>query len=614
MMVSHANLEGRMLEPQTRAALTEQLKPPSGFTLSYAVGTTFTLDLATALTVPLSFASHHVSAEDDTIGVLDAVRRAADRIDVFAQAGELSMGTRSDLVAFLEPMVHPVQASRGLFHPKVWFLEYRSGEHLTHRFLCASRNLTADRSWDVLVRLDERAPHIERHSDPRSLNQPLVTLLRTLPELCVLPMEAERRANVLGLADRWQDISWDTPDETRSLAFHVQGLRGSVLPDFAGQRALIVSPFLSDDGLRALRNRVRTATHLISRADSLDRLLPASLDKKLTTYVLDDAALPASDSDDADTESAYIPPGQRLAGLHAKIVVVDRMDGSHVFLGSANATRAAWEDNVEVMVELVGSLGKFGVEATLTAMGDLKDGYPTEGGQEAGADEEAERRLEAVVRNLAGVRLSARLIADELCLMRVWADADFARQVDRVGAAGIELRWHLLTRPDLGGTGLALGEEDAATIADIPLTDVTPFIVLIARDQTGRERRTILLARLLDDVPTRRDAIIGRQLTDRAAFVKLLTLLLEFSGVGLLSAGSGASGFFGTRQEFSDGSGLFEALVRAVGAGHHGLADARRIIDFVRDQGDENAVLPPGFDELWSRVWQAHLELTGPKQ
>ena len=78
-----------MLEPQTRAALTDMLHPPTGFTLSHAVATTFTLDLDTALTIPLSFAAHRATANDDPIGILDAVRRAADKVDIFAQAGQI---------------------------------------------------------------------------------------------------------------------------------------------------------------------------------------------------------------------------------------------------------------------------------------------------------------------------------------------------------------------------------------------------------------------------------------------------------------------------------------------------------------------------------------------
>ena len=78
-----------MLEPDGRAALTEQLRPPSGFHLRHAVATTFTLDLTTALSIPLAFAAHRVRESQDPIAILDAVRRAADKIDVFVQAGQI---------------------------------------------------------------------------------------------------------------------------------------------------------------------------------------------------------------------------------------------------------------------------------------------------------------------------------------------------------------------------------------------------------------------------------------------------------------------------------------------------------------------------------------------
>ena len=598
-----------MLEPQSRAALTEQLKPPTGFELSHAVGTTFTLDLASALAVPLSFASHRLSAQQDTLGVLDAIRRAADRVDVFAQAGELSMGTRSDLVAFLEPMIHPVTTRRGLFHPKVWFLEYRAGDEFVYRFLCASRNLTADRSWDVVVRLDGAPAGAGARRDAAAVNRPLVDLLRRLPSLTVQPLEPTRRDRLTEFAERWRNVIWERPDPMKSIAFHVFGIPGATLPDLHGKRALIVSPFLSDDGLRMLRGGVRTDTHLVSRAESLDRLAPATLDAKLSTYVLDDASTYAQDDESDGGLQPVVPPGERLSGLHAKAIVVDRLDGAHVFLGSANATHAAWQSNVEVMVEFVGPIPKVGVQATLDALGDLKEEYQTEGGHEPGEKEEAERRLEAFVRSLAGARLSARVLAGEPHSLRVWGDDSFVSALGR--RTDVSVRWHLLTRPDLGSGVIGASEPDAVILTGIPLADITPFIILIARDGVGNERRTIVLARLLDDLASRRDAIIARQLNDRAAFVRLLTLLLELSGAWVLAPnGSGGAGFFGTADATGVGTGLFEALVRAVGDGHHGLADARRIIDYLRDN-DAQAVLPDGFEQLWAEIWSAHLELTG---
>lgn len=599
-----------MLEPQSRAALTEQLKAPTGFELAHAVGTTFTLDLATALAVPLSFASHRLAVQDDTLGVLDAIRRAADRVDIFAQTGEISMGARSDLVAFLEPMIHPVAPRRGLFHPKVWFLEYRAGEHTAYRFLCASRNLTADRSWDLVVRLDGKPAQDGAKQDAAAINRPLAELLRRLPTFGVHELAPARRSRIEDLAERWRAVEWERPEPMRSIAFHVFGGAGASVPDVHGKRALIVSPFVSDDGLRMLRAGVRTNTHLISRGDSLDRLRPDSLDSKLSTYVLDEAAVFSPEDESGDGGGAVVPPGERLAGLHAKAIIVDRVDGAHVFLGSANATSAGWQNNVEVMVEFVGPIPKVGVEATLGALGELKEEFRTEGGSEPDAKEEAEHRLEAFVRGLASARFFARVVAGDPYALRVWADETLicamARRADEMS-----VRWHLLTRPDLGSGAIGAEESDAVLVPSIPLADITPFVVLVARDAIGNERRTIVVARLLDDVPSRRDAIIARQLTDRAAFVRLLTLLLELSGAWTMTpGGAGAIGFFGSAEESGVGTGLFEALVRAVGDGHHGLADARRIIEYLRGHGEEG-VLPEGFEELWNEVWAAHLELTG---
>jgi len=599
---------GRMLEPQSRAALTEQLRPPTGFELSHAVGTTFTLDLATALSVPLSFASHRLAADADTLGVLDAIRRAADRVDVFAQAGEISMGARSDLVAFLEPMIHPVATRRGLFHPKVWFLEFRDGERTAYRFLCASRNLTADRSWDVIVRLDGAPAPAERANAAAETNRPLAELLLMLPTLGVPALAAERRSRIERLAERWRTVEWERPDPMRSIRFHVFGLGAGPLPDFRGQRAFIVSPFLSDDGLRMLRAGVRTDTHLLSRIESLDRLRPESIDAALTTYVLDDAATYSFEDESAPGQGAPVPSGDRLVGLHAKAVVVDRADGAHVFLGSANATGAALHNNIEVMTEFVGPIPRVGVQATLEALGELKEEYPATGGAEPSEKEEAERRLEDFLRRLARARFSARVLSGDAYSLRVWSD-DMSELVGLLDDT-TSVRWNLLTRPDLGGTAAKLSEPDGELIADIPLADITPFLVLVARDEHGNERRTIVVARLLDDVESRRDAVIARQLTDRAAFVRLLTLLLELAGFSMLPLhGSGGPAFFGTAAA-DTGTGLFEALVRALGERHTGLTDARRIIDYLREHG-EDSILPEGFEELWHQVWAAHRELTG---
>src|SRR5688572_23131204 len=88
-----------MLDPTTRHLFTDALRPPSGFTVDIAVGTTYTLNLHTLLLPPLAMAAHDrasVEADEegddhdqrtDTLALLEAVRRFADRTTVFCHAG-----------------------------------------------------------------------------------------------------------------------------------------------------------------------------------------------------------------------------------------------------------------------------------------------------------------------------------------------------------------------------------------------------------------------------------------------------------------------------------------------------------------------------------------------
>ena len=93
----------------------------------------------------------------------------------------------------------------------------------------------------------------------------------------------------------------------------------------------------------------------------------------------------------------------------------------------------------------------------------------------------------------------------------------------------------------------------------------------------------------------------------------LVPVLILVLAAAALVAATGTTGFFGTAagSDAAEGAGLFEALLRAVAAGHDGLADAKRIIDYLASHGEDQAMMPPGFDSLWKQVWTAHLELTG---
>src|SRR5690349_19001163 len=153
----------QMLKPDERAHLLDLLRPPAGCALDFAVGTTFSLDLISALMLPLSFAFFDWEKPDgelvaDPLALLEALRRYRDRFTVFCQSCQIHLpATYPPLVTFLEPCICDVEAPdpEGIFHPKVWALKFvAKDEVIRYRILCLSRNLTFDRCWDTAVSLD----------------------------------------------------------------------------------------------------------------------------------------------------------------------------------------------------------------------------------------------------------------------------------------------------------------------------------------------------------------------------------------------------------------------------------------------------------------------------
>lgn len=630
----------RMLEPDGRAALTEQLRPPSGFQLAHAVATTFTLDLMTALSVPLAFAAHRVRESKDPIAILDAVRRAADKIDVFAQAGQVfKPRVASDLFALLEPMVHPALAPRPnmLFHPKVWVLEYSDGDARSYRMLCASRNLTNDRSWDLVVRLDGAAT-----DDLNEQSTPLATFIRALPAMSVQPLPNHRSTRIAELATAISRVEWEHPADVRSLRFHPFGVP-DVIPEplhklFDGKRHGVISPFLSDEGIRRIIPPRSTSISVLARREQLERLNGATL-KRIDALILDDAAndeetsLEEGQADSvAETAGARSPDIDPLVGLHAKAYILDRSTGSHLFIGSANATEAGFGGNVEMLVEFVGGQTKLGVAALLGEESPLRAltiPFQPDGNAEVPADENADYALEQVLRLLAGRRYFARVESSRVVsqedligsdpigsdpighetLYRIVLSADGPIRIP----PEVTARASLLTRP--ANTVTVPGE--SAAFERLALTDITPFIIIRVTDERDVTKSTVVAAALEGDIPGRQDAVIARQLADRSAFMRLLALLLALDGGDGLFNFDALGGMSAGWAE--DGSGLFETLVKAIGAEHGGLSDVARIIEHVRvaEAGrPEGAppVLPERFDELWESVWAAYSAKAGTSQ
>lgn len=595
-----------MLAPDSRVVLLEQLAPPPGSRFDAAAATTFTLDLTATLIPALAFTSYSYSGSSaDPIALLEAIRATGDRLDVFCQGGNIAAPSHvPDLLAFLEPLVHEVKRPRGgLFHPKIWFVRYvDDAGKASYRLFVLTRNLSNDRSWDLAVRLDSASLSDEEHE----ANAPLADLLASLPARTIRELAPERVERINQLAGEARRIEWQWPDTVRHLGFHFLDW-DRPMPDLPPGRRLVVSPFINDAGLALLDPR--GATTVLSRAVELEKLSP-EVAERLDAYVIDSMAV-VTETDETN-----------LGGdLHAKMFVVEptaKWASAHVFIGSANATDAAFQRNVEFMVELHGHRDHLGIDAFL---GDtapfrvLLEPYRATGGAAPDPDEDERRQVESALREIAEIEHQVAVIDRK-------GEASAATGLEvRVSArkpyplrAGWQVSVRLMTK---AGNSIVAAEGEAldGTFSGIATADVTPFLVVQITTDSGLDVACVIAAELINPPDDRLDHILARQIDTPDKFLRFLYLLLSLGNPHLLaqlagSAGGDGSGF-GIAQ--SGGPGILELVLRALSERPAALGDLDRLVQRLQSTEQGREVLPGGFDAFWATVREAQQLLGGAR-
>ncbi len=355
------------LAPADRRLLFGVLEPPEDHRLDHAIGTTFTLDLLALLRVPLAATTLPWSGPDggrveNPFALLAALRQNAARISLYCHAGMTKVPAGEvPLLAFLEDCVHPVTPPRpeGVFHPKMWLLRFApldEDEPVLYRLVVLSRNLTFDRSWDTAVTFDGRLLDRQRGL---AENRPLAAFIGALPGMAEragteLPTVAADRARMMG--EEVRRVRWETPEGFDTFTFHPIGHGGKPSWPVTGfHRLLVISPFTSETAIRRLRAEASQELSIVSRFETLAALDPALLEDIDSVDVFDELSAAVDgdgqlDSDKGGGDGTEEPLGD-LMGLHAKVFVGKRGRRAVVFVGSANATEAAFEHNVEFVVD-----------------------------------------------------------------------------------------------------------------------------------------------------------------------------------------------------------------------------------------------------------------------
>jgi hypothetical protein len=556
-------------------------------TFDAAVGTSFTLDLGTLLAVPLAFAlldgvdlgPSGASEDGEPSGVpilFGALAAYADRLRVLCDAQHLRRpATPNRLYTLLEGAIRPVLVPQfAHFHPKVWALRYRDHRETPfHRLVVSTRNLTEDRSWDLVVTLDQD-PDAEQGAA-----QPIAEMLRRSDPTDAL---------VDDLASSIEAVGFAAPPGASDLRLHAWAAGAGSDPIRSGTRMLVVSPFIGGGRLEVLSQQSSDLT-VVSRPKTHDELAAAG-------------AIPAgaklrrlrdmSDEDDGLTGE-----------LHAKLVVVDEPGGrSRWWLGSLNATGSGITNNAEAVVELTFSTASAGVEALLDQqpgrLGERLEVHEPRQPDEEVEDSTAERALRYQI-----ARADWRIVASTV---------DDAHYV-----AGLAVDWHdtppeadVVVRFAAGAlaTRVVLDPADGRTGGEwprVPIADLTSLLRVEATAPDGLRVELLVVAALeVPDEDARRTALFAAIVPDFRVMLRLILLLL-MSGQDPAAAAQAARGALeGPGSDTDESSAdlpLLEQLVRTFARDPDRLRVAGRMIAGL--PGDDPAVVE--VRELWATFEQA---------
>ena len=645
-----------MLRTRERSLLLDGLRPPAGYHLRRAIGTSYTLDLMALLTAPLAFTFFDAHDDDgdpvaDPVALLEALRRHAEKITLFCQAGGIAVPAPDQkLLALLEGSVIEVQSpgEGGVFHPKVWVLAFESeGRPTAYRVLCLSRNLTFSRAWDTCLRLDGT---LTDGDGEFARSGPLAELLLALPGLSTRPVSTELADDLHQMAAEIRRVDFAPPSPFTDFRVHNFGIGdGGGWPFPQRGRSLVVSPFLSRSTVRRLV-RDHGLEVLISRPEALEEvgrteesgILPS------TCYVLSPRArLDAGDADEGGKEAqarqehkpedpASAADDIQLAGLHAKLFLFENGRRATLFTGSANATDAAFHRNVEVLVELVGKTRECGIKAFLGSGEDqlidslrsLLQVYSLPDAATPGdsVQEKLKREAQHLAHSLGAARLTATV-----------HDADAEQRWDitlsgRLPAvpAGAEVRVWPATLPRdaavvVDGPESEPQDRDGATgpggaiatFRGVSFEALTAFFAFEVSLEAGGKRlrkRFSVTTELVGAPDDRIERVVRSILKNRRRVLQLLMLILMGEGADVatfLQAGrsdvpAGPQGALGGWSR----STLLEALLRSLSSNPKQLDSAARLISDLQKTSEGRDLLPEDLDAIWKPVWRAREALT----
>jgi len=612
-----------MLDPNERTLYLDALRPPSGYKLDQALATTYSLDLLTLLTVPLSFAKFELKKKDEIINnpvtILEALQRSSGKFHVFCQNGNIKVPTSpNSLFYYLEKMIIEVSPpnKNGVFHPKIWVLRFKGEDQnkIFYRFLSLSRNITFDKSWDTILTLEGEA---KKRYFVR--NRPLSDFIKTLPSLAKRKVSKEILERAESMAEEIRHVDFVLPPNYSELKFWPLGISGKnqfPIRDEYG-RLLVVSPFLTDNILNRI-GKEKTINILISRDEELDARQKETLDRFEEVYVMEEAVYESEDAgykvSSELKKKSQIDEESDLSGIHAKIYLAEKGWDAYLWTGSANATNAAFDNyNVEFLVELKGRKSRVGIDEFLsqkqneTSFRNLLVEYmpPDKPKKESESIKELKQRLENAKRDFCNSNIKVKVIKEEK-ENSYTLELRFPRSLKFQDESDITAQVWPISLKSSNEQPINLSHPiTSIRFKDLSLEQLTGFFAFKLKIKSIGDPINFVLNLPVMGMPKNRDdRILQKIVSDKNNFIRYLLLLLFEGDYSYLASnidekirGSGkGKGKWLLGEEMP----LFEELVRAYSRHPEKIDRIAELIKKLNKTEEGRKLLPEEFKRIWA--------------
>lgn len=610
-----------MFNPKSnRVNYGDLLLPPDGCTLLRGIGTTYSLDFETLTAICIA-----LGINDETDGIssqspvcmLHSIEKVANKIVIFHEGGQaIAPKQASPLFLLLEKILVPVSLATktngffNSFHAKCWILEYenKSNEKI-FRFIIMSRNMTTDRSWDVVASFDGRRSR-ERSENADALRD----FVKYLKDSHIKNNQSYCKKNREILDGLYKDL------DRVNFEYDLWGngkpfVEMDILPIYEGRSILdplveryhdkvIITPFLSADILDKLSEQPPYAGGsdrriLITRASELKKVEPLS--DRFDVYIIKEQILNGESAEGAGTA--------QVLDIHAKMYLIRQYSWSWLYLGSMNASDGCTGGNVEMMVALCAANRYLNGTTLLNQIFDSDDwtapNNPFEKVEfplpEENSDnsEDEQRQLMQAIKLVCRQPLSARVSKD--------ADSFSAKISCAKGIEGCSIYLKPLRRVDY-----ELELQDEMVFSGLALTDLSEFYIICARTDTHSISKVIMIPTV--GIPEERDKkIISSIINSRQAFLDYVCYVLGGGSVTNLlnlnySGWDGESAQSQARPMFSTPA-LFEMMLKTAATDSERLREIEhvmnRLADEVETDNPEQKIVTEEFRTLYDTFAKA---------